>query len=333
MLPTSQSKALPSFLSSVLNDEPFHNTSQQIGNFSFEYLATGVVCLTPAHYHKAVVISAGIHGNETAPIEILEQIYQDILTHQLALNVRLLLVLGNPQAIRQGGRFTDYDINRLFCGGHRQLEANVETLRAEQLEQLVADFFAKSLTTAKRYHYDLHTAIRGSLLPTFALLPYQIEAYDEELLDALNAADLDAVVYHNSAGRTFTHFTASSFAAASATLELGQAKAFGNNNLSQFLAIDKVLRAIISGEPLPPRDKVKVAIRTFKVMDSIIKRDEDFVLKLTADALNFSQFESGATIATQSSQNYVATGNTYILFPNPNVAMGLRAGLMLTEVN
>lgn len=323
---------LPSFLDSILQTQPFEKYTYQADTFSFDWLADGVVSLTPSQpYDKAIVISAGIHGNETAPIEILEQIYQDILASRLPLTVRLLLILGNPEAMRCGGRFVDYDINRLFCGGHRQIAPNQETARAEQLEQLTSDFFAQSLPTAKRYHYDLHTAIRGSLLPTFALLPYQTHAYDADLLTALNASDLDAVVYHNTAGRTFTHFTNEILNASSATLELGQAKAFGQNDLRQFIAIDRVLRAIISNQPLPIREKS--AMRSFNVIDSIIKQDDDFVLNLDASALNFSQFDKGAIIATQSSKNYIANDQAvYILFPNPSVALGLRAGLMLQEV-
>lgn len=324
---------IPSFLDSILQAQVFEKRSHQADTFSFDWLADGVVSLTPHQpYDKAIVISAGIHGNETAPIEILEQIYQDILASRLPLTVRLLLILGNPEAMRSGGRFVDYDINRLFCGGHRHITPNKETARAEQLEQLTSDFFAQSLPTAKRYHYDLHTAIRGSLLPTFALLPHQTHAYDAELLMALEASELDAVVYHNTAGRTFTHFTSAMLHASSATLELGQANAFGQNDLSQFVAIDRVLRAIISHQPLPARQKS--AMRSFNVIDSIIKQDDDFVLNLDNSALNFSQFDKGAIIATQSSKSYCAEDKAvYILFPNPTVALGLRAGLILQEVD
>lgn len=53
-------------------------------------------------YTQSVVISAGIHGNETAPIEILNQLVTDLLAGQLPLAARLLVLLGNPPAIRKG---------------------------------------------------------------------------------------------------------------------------------------------------------------------------------------------------------------------------------------
>ena len=109
--------------------------------------------------------------------------------------------------MRQGKRYVHDDVNRMFCGGYKNLPVTEESKRAGVLEQTVATFFQESSSQAKRYHYDLHTAIRASLLPTFALFPYQTHGYDADLTASLEAADLDALVYHNAVGKTFTHFT------------------------------------------------------------------------------------------------------------------------------
>lgn len=321
------------FLDSVLKGQTSTLLQGEEKHFSWQWMADGVICLTPHHpYDKAMILSAGIHGNETAPIELLEQIYQDLFAGRLDLNVRLLLILGNPTAMQTGKRYVEYDMNRLFCGAYHQIGSCAESERARKLEQCVADFFEQSQASAKRYHYDLHTAIRTSLLPTFALLPYQLHDYDPSLLSSLSAASLDAVVYHNAAGKTFTHFSSAYFQAASATLELGQAKAFGQNDLTQFVAIDQVLRAEIANQELPLR--TKSALRQFKVMESILKLDDDFKLNLPASAPNFSVFHYGDIIASQKSKNYVAeVHEVRVLFPNINVAKGLRAGLILEELN
>lgn len=277
------------FLDSVLSQQSPRALQGEHHDFSWQWQDEGVICLTPHHgYEKSIVLSAGIHGNETAPIELLEKIYQDLLQASLPLNVRLLLVLGNPAAIRTGQRYIEYDMNRMFCGGYQQLQPSVEIQRAEKLEQHVKIFFEQSRSTAKRYHYDLHTAIRASLLPTFALLPYLDHAHNPLLLKSLSAADLDAVVFHNTAGKTFTHFSGAYYQAASATLELGQAKPFGQNDLSQFVAIDGVLRALIADETLPSRHKT--SIRQFKVIESILKKDDDFQLNLEFFCTQFFSF-------------------------------------------
>jgi succinylglutamate desuccinylase len=54
---------------------------------------------------QATVVSAGIHGNETAPIEILLQIMQALSEGKQPLSHALLLVFGNLPAIRAGRRY------------------------------------------------------------------------------------------------------------------------------------------------------------------------------------------------------------------------------------
>ena len=320
------------FLALTLQGEQPTTREGKQNNFSWRWLGEGLLECTPnAQYDKAVVLSAGVHGNETAPIELLSHLFIDLFAGRLNLAVRLLFVLGNPYAMRQGKRYVHDDVNRMFCGGYKALPVTEESKRAEVLEQVVTTFFQES-SNAKRYHYDLHTAIRVSLLPTFALFPYQTHAYDADLTASLEAADLDALVYHNAVGKTFTHFTSENFKAASATLELGKALPFGQNDLSQFAAIDEVIRHVVSEQALPARNKAK--IRVFKVSDSLIKKDEGFQMNLSAEAPNFSTFTKGEIIATQPSGDYVVEQDqVWILFPNPNVKLGLRAGLVLTETS
>ena len=320
------------FLSSVLEQKVPASTRGMQDDFSCEWLAEGVLSFTPKQaYEKAIVLSAGVHGNETAPIELLAQLSQDIFAGALQLKVKLMLILGNPVAIRSGQRYVENDMNRMFCGAYQQFSETFEAKRVAELEQLVADFFQSCPTQVKRYHYDLHTAIRPSLLPTFALFPYQTHGYDAVMLACLSAAELDALVYHNAAGRTFTHYTSSRFHAASSTLELGHAKPFGQNDLSAFSAINQVLRSVVTEQPLPARQKS--AIKNFRVVDSIIKTEDDFQLNLADSAPNFSMFQSDAVIALQQGKPYViAPEQVWILFPNTQVKKGLRAGLILTEL-
>ena len=54
------------------------------------------------------------------------------------------------------------------------------------------------------------------IVTNVCLFPYQTHGYDDDLTASLEAADLDALVYH-AVGKTFTHFTSENFKAASAT--------------------------------------------------------------------------------------------------------------------
>lgn len=321
------------FLSHVLTQDTPQQSTGVEQHFAWEYLAEGVLSFTPTQsYDKSVVISAGVHGNETAPIELLSQICLDLFAGKLIPKVRLLLILANPLAIRSGQRYIENDMNRMFCGAYQPYMNTVEAQRAAVLEQIVTAFFNTDPAQVRHYHYDLHTAMRQSLLPIFALFPYQTHEYDVEMLDSLKAAELDAVVYHNAVGRTFTHFSSSTFQAASATLELGHAKPFGQNDLSAFSDIDQVLRAVICQQTFAGRQKP--AIQSFQVVDSIIKTEDDFQLNLDDAAPNFSVFDAGAVIALQQGKPYViAPEQIWILFPNTQVKKGLRAGLMLNRMN
>lgn len=207
--------------------------------------------MTPRrHYRQAIVLLAGIHGNETAPIELLNQLVSGLLAGVRPLAVRLLVVLGNLAAMHAGKRYIIHnDMNRLFAGPHCDFSHSEENLRAQQLEREVKRFFDPE--AAERFHYDLHTVIRSSCLPRFALLPFQTRPYSGKMLAWLDAADLDALVMHNAPCSTFSYFSSKYFNAASCTLVLGKARPFGRNDLSQFAAINHALQAMVNDEFLP----------------------------------------------------------------------------------
>lgn len=306
------------------------NTQGVQAKLRWQWLAEGVLEICPLQdYQQAVVISAGIHGNETAPIELLNQLVQDIFAGTIPLSVRLLVILGNPVAMRNNTRYQVSDLNRMFGGRHQQFPPSEETARVQQLEQIVSTFFAGE--NAMGFHYDLHTAIRGSYFPRFAILPYQLWPYSDQMLALLNAAELDAVVIHQAPGGTFSHFSSEFMQAASCTLELGKAQPFGCNDLVQFTSIFHALRAVVSSMPLAVRQKA--ALRVFRVVHSLIKRSEAFTLYLNDKTLNFTEFPRGMLLAEQSDEIYrVQHDKEWILFPNPHVALGLRAGMMLIDV-
>ena len=103
---------------------------------------TGVIefepdCITS----KNVVLSSAIHGNETAPIEICDELIKHIISGKLELQQRVLFIFGNPQSINIGKRFVEENLNRLFNGHHTVdgIAMNDERIRAAKLEQYVSD--------------------------------------------------------------------------------------------------------------------------------------------------------------------------------------------------
>ncbi|PHM75039.1 succinylglutamate desuccinylase [Xenorhabdus kozodoii] len=302
------------------------------------WLAEGVLQLLPQSEPQekpadALIISAGIHGNETAPVEILIQLLSQLAQGKLPLQSHLLLVFGNLPAIREGRRYLDHDLNRLFGGRYQHFSLGNESSRAMELESVIQQFFNDPavMASTKRRHLDLHTAIRGSCHEQFALLPYQAREYAADFLQWLEDSELDALVFHNTAGGTFSHFTSEHFNVDSCTLEIGKALPFGQNDLAKFSNMTTALQDLIAGDP--SRKRTKPALKHYRVVDAIIKQHDSFQLNLPEDTKNFTELSEGFEIARQQHQSWkIRSPANFILFPNAHVAVGLRAGLLLEKL-
>lgn len=322
-------------LAMTLSGDPATEPCGQTETLDWQWRGEGILELSPRlPCEAAVVISAGVHGNETAPIELLNQLVSELLSGTRVLRIRLLVLLGNPPSMRSNKRFVDADMNRMFGGRHTRYKPNNETRRAQELEQVMALFY-RSATAAgamERFHYDLHTAIRGSVHVRFGLLPFQSRPQGKCMLEWLDAAGLEALVHHRSPGGTFTHFSSEVFRADSCTLELGKALPFGSNDHAQFTGVRRGLETLVSGERLPVRE-ADAPLLHYRVVQDVIRSKDDFQLFVPGDALNFTAFKKGFVIARESGKTYrVEAEEEVVLFPNPNVAIGLRAGLMLTKM-
>ncbi|MHB9839355.1 succinylglutamate desuccinylase [Paraburkholderia terrae] len=279
---------------------------------------------------RSVLASAGIHGDETAPIELLSFVVRDIAQGRAALACRLLVILGNVQAMRESCRYIDDDLNRLFSGRHAQLPASHEAPRAVALERIAQQFFAgASDAPGARWHVDLHTAIRASVFEQFALLPHTGAPLSRAMFEWLRDARIAAVLLHTTKGNTYSHFTAEVCGADACTLELGKVRPFGQNDLARFASADAALRQLIAGEP---GDASLPLPRVFTVIDQITKQSDSFELLLAKDVANFTAFTRDTVLARDGDYRYVVRHDEErIVFPNATVKPGLRAGLLVVE--
>ncbi|WP_245849813.1 succinylglutamate desuccinylase [Oceanimonas doudoroffii] len=296
---------------------------------------TGVICLEPAlPAQRDLVISCGIHGNETAPIELCERLLQQLVSGRLRCRQRLLLIFGHPAAMNAGVRELKENLNRLFSGAHaRGGVESQERQRAAALEGYVTRFF-DAREDGERLHYDLHTAIRPSLHEKFVVHPFTHGApYSSSQLGLLQAAGINTILLSQAPTTTFSYFSARRFGAQAFTIELGKVMPFGQNDLGRLTALEQCLTALISTPGWQPPAPDLARLEVFDVCQEIVKQSENFRLNFSKDVSNFTTFEAGTLLATDGERRWCAQSDgEAVVFPNADVAPGQRAALMVTPV-
>ncbi len=312
--------------------EPAEKTQLTVEGVRMRWLSEGALEVRPPEARDNgmdLLLSAGIHGNETAPIELLDRLLHDIARGELKPRARILFLFGNPEAMRLGERYIEQDVNRLFNGRH-ELTSGSEALRACELERLAASFF--SVPDRSRLHYDLHTAIRGSKIEQFALYPWKEgRQHSRQELVRLRAAGMEAVLLQNKPSIVFSSYTYDKLGAESFTLELGKARPFGQNEGVNVERLEIRLKQIIEGSEPSFSDEGLDGLQLFSVAREIIKHSDTFHLHLPADVENFSELEVGYLLAEDIAQTrwIVEEEGARIIFPNPKVKNGLRAGILI----
>lgn len=282
----------------------------------------------------AVLVSVGVHGDETGPIEVvaylLDALSRDVAANASALAVDLMLCVGNIGAIRAGKRFIDADLNRMFRAERGALAGTVEAARADEMVAATSAFFQDAGPV--RWHLDLHTAIRPSVYPTFAIVPEIIEdGARKKLIDWLGQAAIGAVIMNPASVGTYSYYSAEHHAAAGTTIELGRIGTLGQNNLEQFAEASQALDDLLRGAQ--PR-QAKAAPHVYATARQIIKLSDQFKMAFGKDTWNFTPLKQGEEIARDGDTIYtVQHPEEMVVFPNPDVRVGLRAGLMVVRLS
>lgn len=317
----------------------------RLGNNTLvDIVAPGVIQFSPDNAgNKDLIYSCGIHGNETAPIEICDELAQALLTEQQCCAHRLLLIFGNLPAMDIGERFVEENMNRLFSGAHSQegIPSNPERERAALLERLVAQFYLTApkseastgeTPARERFHYDLHTAIRDSKNEKFAVYPYVPEVpYNKAQISFLGQCGVNTILLSNAPTTTFSFYSAKQFHASGFTVELGKVRPFGENDMSRFAAAKQQLFALATQRDIEIPAFEPRNFLIYRVNQVINRQQEDFRLNFSDNAPNFSDYAAGTLLAEETGCQYHAQHDgEAIVFPNAKVALGQRA--LLTVV-
>ncbi|SIN86454.1 succinylglutamate desuccinylase [Salinivibrio sp. ES.052] len=307
----------------------FHADQWRMNTLTITHRMPGIVVVQPDSPtgDRCVVLSSGIHGDETAPIELIDRLLADILSGALTPTSPLLLIIGHAEAIKVHTRFIEDNLNRLFGGWND--EKNEEHYLANQLQQAVSDFFAVQSSSMQRWHLDLHSAIRDSHHYMFGVIPTTPEASDVRPLAALlNDAQMDATVLSQSPSPTFSWYSANHHHALAATLEMGRVAPLYKNDMREYAPLDRTLRTLLTAADLPSS---LAPMRFYRVTRTLTKRSEQFALTFPSSAKNFTPFEKGTLLATDMGEDvYAEHEGEVVIFPNAHVQVGHRAGLLAT---
>jgi succinylglutamate desuccinylase len=279
----------------------------------------------------SVLLSVGVHGDETGPIDMLAQLLDRLSRQPRQLAVDLMVCVGNIGAIGAGRRYIDADLNRMFRLERGDLAGAVEAARADQMIAATMDFFS----TAKggRWHLDLHTAIRASKYPTFAIVPELIAPPGKAALSRwLGQAGIEAIIINPTSSGTYSHFSAQHCGAVATTIELGRVGVLGQNDLALFFDAALALDGLLRGVAPPKVTSVNPGPQVFTVAQQIVKQSDAFSMAFDGDTHNFTALSPGAVIATDGDTVHrVGQVEELVVFPNPDVRVGLRAALMVVR--
>lgn len=270
-----------------------------------------------------LILSAGVHGDETAPVQVVETLLAALQARTLLPRRPCLVIIANPPALLNGKRFMQINMNRLF--GARARAPGYESKRVQALEnacQEFADLYGVG------WHLDLHSTIKPSQHEHFALMPACKRDYDTSWAPLLAAHGLTALVRQQSAAPTFSNFTCSALGYESFTLECG---AVGAVRRGVPEVLTPLLHQLLEEAPFPAPGTA--SLQRYDVIAELIKRSEDFHFLVDEQADNFTCYDAGTPLAQDGGHTITAPCNhCALLFANSKVPVQDRAGLLLRPV-
>ncbi|ERB63918.1 succinylglutamate desuccinylase [Vibrio coralliilyticus] len=277
---------------------------------------------------KHIILSCGVHGNETAPMELVDKIISDIQSGFQPVTERLLFIIAHPESTNAHTRFLEMNLNRLF--DEKEYEPTKELAIAQNLKRIVADFY-QDTPSDKRWHLDLHCAIRLSKHYTFVVSPKtRHPVRSKALMEFVASGHIDAVMFSNAPSSTFSWFSAENFAAQALTVELGRVARIGENDLDKLVAFDLAMRDLIASSEAEHLPRAPVM---YRVSRTIVRLHDDFDFMFDDDVENFTSFKHGEVFGHDGDKPLMAKNEgEAVVFPNRHVAVGQRAALMVCPV-
>lgn len=253
-----------------------------------------------------------VHGNETAGIEVLTRLLEDLTHHSVLLTKKIGFFLGNPEAALAGQRFIERDLNRSF--GMKVPAGSREGVRAAELEKLLE---------RTRYLLDFHQTREPAATPFF-IFPYQLRSFNfaRQISSAL------PIVTHWGASFSKDGMCSDEFVnkagGTGITIELGQC-GFDEHQIAG--GLDAARSALVALEcvearptewtlsriaPASVATEFSGAVFTWS---DIVPYPPTGIVELTPGLINFKSIEKQMVIGHHDNKPIMAPSTGHILFP------------------
>lgn len=277
-----------------------------------------------------IILSCGIHGDETGPIDLIHTLLDDIRNGLYKPAAPTLVIFANPAAIEHQRRYMEFNLNRLF--GPTDYNGP-EAIRAQNLMQACRKFH--NLTGAISSHLDLHSTIKPSRFPRFALQPVGQSTLPLTWEKQLTNGGFTALVQQTSAAHTFSQFTSDAFDCISFTLECGTHDDTQKPDNNTLIDLQSWIKAILCNEVNDQgndSDCKTPTLQHFEVTDDITRSSAQFRFLIDTTAPNFTLIPADTPIYEEGGDVVRLKSDRFTLFLNSQVEPGQRAGLLLKSI-
>lgn len=297
----------------------------------------GMLSITPADCKddNATIISVGIHGDETGPIELLDKLVNQILSGKVSISHPCLFIFANPDATLKKQRFIEQNLNQLFEMSTMPVRG-IEGEIAAKIKDVVELFFERS-SGKKRWHLDLHCSSRPSQYPVFAIRPatrHQSHMVDDELKYFAQHADVQAFLLCHHPNYVFSWYTGEYFQAKSLTIQLGHLRALGENDLSVFTSFLSGMHLLLNRkDKLDDSNCMLQDMAVYNVVDEIRKQYPDLTFTARQALINFEPLYLNQEYGIQGGIPMICeSGRHALVFANDKVDVGQRAALLVEKI-
>ena len=293
--------------------------NKEFDNFILRVEALGVIIIEPKNRnHENLCLTTTIHGNETKPLKAVDLIFKEIIEEKIKVSRKILIVIGSPLVLKDGSRFIDRNLNRLF--NSKEQGEGYEFNRTKELKDIYNRFFKDK----KGLLLDLHSAIKEAKYSRFGISPYKQEI-NYYILEQLG---IEAIVRFNQKASSLSSYSYHILGIPCYTLEIDKVE-----DLSLEYKKESLYYGLVDLIKAPIMSIKTTNIDTFKIYKKVIKESEDHEIFLKDNFKNFDKYNKNEKIASDAIQgNVVLEEDSYVLFPNIKVPIGSRSMLLLRRV-